>query len=149
GDVRSLALLAGRRLEPSAGVLVHVSGSAVAGDLVGLLAEQGFTVKRAVLYDARPVAALGEEAQAAIRSGDVAGVLFFSPRTAEAFVRLARSAKLVEALGGAVAFCISAAVAESAGAVPWRVVEVAERPEQAALVELVVEECHARQGVAR
>ncbi|HEV8678187.1 MAG TPA: uroporphyrinogen-III synthase, partial [Stellaceae bacterium] len=54
GDVAALAKLAAERLDPKAGALFHAAGSAVAGDLAGLLEQAGFTLRREMLYEARP-----------------------------------------------------------------------------------------------
>ena len=137
GDVAALAALAEARLDPAAGPLVHVSGSAVAGDLAGRLEAAGDAVRRAVLDAANPVAALSAEAVAALTGGAIDAVLLFSPRTAEWFVRLAAEASLTAALGDIRALCLSAAVAGEAGAVAWREVAVAARPDQAALLALI------------
>src|SRR5207244_9994252 len=58
GAVDDLARLVCARLDPAAGSLLHVAGSVVAGDLAGMLRDAGFTVERAVLYDARPATVL-------------------------------------------------------------------------------------------
>src|SRR5665213_2906202 len=58
GDVGDLARLVCGRLRPGGGRLLHVAGSAVAGDLAGRLGASGFAVERAVLYQAHAVAAL-------------------------------------------------------------------------------------------
>ena len=137
GDVAALAALAGARLDPAAGPLLHVSGSAVAGDLTGRLEAAGFAVRRAVLYAAHPVAALSAGATAALAGDAIDAVLLFSPRTAKWFVRLAREASLTAALGDVRALCLSAAVAGEAGAVVWREVAVAARPDQDALLALI------------
>lgn len=137
GDVAALADLAERHSDPNAGPLLHVSGSVVAGDLAGRLAARGFTVRRMALYEALPVSALSATAVAAFADGAIDAVLLFSPRTAKAFVSLAREAKLTAALASVRALCLSAAVAEAARAVSWREVCVAERPDQAALLALV------------
>src|SRR5271168_4100404 len=89
GDVGDLARLAAARLRPRDGPLLHVAGNVVAGDLVGLLRAHGFTVERRVLYEARATAALSPAAVDSLRAGAIAFALFFSPRTAEIFARLA------------------------------------------------------------
>ncbi len=137
GDVAALAVLAARRCGPRAGPLLHVSGSVVAGDLAGRLEARGFTVRRAVLYEAHPVSALSDAAVAALTDGVIDAVLLFSPRTARAFVALAQEANLTAALASTGALCLSEAVAEEARAVVWREVRVADRPDQAALLALV------------
>ncbi|MDH5748360.1 MAG: uroporphyrinogen-III synthase [Rhodospirillales bacterium] len=137
GDVQALAALVRDRLNPAAGALIHIAGSKVAGDLAGMLADAGFQVRRAVLYDARPARALSAAAAAAMRDGTVDGVLFYSPRTAAAFVDLVRAASLETAIGALSAFCLSSAVGREAEALRWARVVIAERPDQAALLAAV------------
>ncbi len=135
GDVKALAGLAVAGLAPNDGPLVHVSGSAVAGDLAVHLAANRFTVRRAVLYQARPVAALSPAAAAALNGGAIHAVLLFSPRTAASFVRLAGESSV--ALAGLRALCLSRAVADQAAAASWGAIEVAARPDQESLLALV------------
>src|SRR5262249_50092268 len=119
--------------------LVRAAGSAVAGDLSGLLEQAGFTVRRAVLYEAEPADQLSPATVTALANGTFDLVLFFSPRTAATFVALVRSAGegVVAGCRKATALCLSPAVAAALGALPWRAVEVATRPELPALLELV------------
>jgi uroporphyrinogen-III synthase len=136
GDVDDLARLAAARLRPGDGVLLHVAGSKVAGDLAGMLAQAGYTYRRSVLYDAKPVAALPHAAAAALADGTAAGVLLYSPRTAGLFRDLVLAAGLCGFLDGVTAFCLSANVAARAGA-GWRRVAVAAEPTERALMDAV------------
>ncbi|MCF3628059.1 uroporphyrinogen-III synthase [Thalassospiraceae bacterium LMO-SO8] len=138
GDVDDLARLAADRLRPGDGALLHVAGSKVAGDLAGMLAKAGYTYRRSVLYDARPVAALPQAAQAAIADGAAAGVLLYSPRTAALFRDLALAAGLEGFVENLTAFCLSANVAARAGA-GWRRVVVAVRPTEPSLIDAVAD----------
>src|SRR3990170_4070978 len=95
GDVRDLARLVKDRLDPAGGALFHAAGSAVAGDLSGLLAAAGFDLRRAAIYEAKPVTGLTAETRAALAGGAFDLVLFFSPRTAATFVRLANDTQVV------------------------------------------------------
>lgn len=146
GDVNALAALAARTLDPAAGVLLHVAGTTVAGDLSGLLAGQGFTVRRVSLYDARPARTLTAATAAALTGAQpdhrLDGVLIFSPRTARSFVSLVAEAGLTFRCRTVDAYCLSPAVAEAvctspSGPVSWRSVQVAARPDQDALLALV------------
>ncbi len=92
GAVGDLVALVSERLRPEAGRLLHVAGSLVAGDLAGELRARGFTVERAVLYEARPVGALTAATVRSLAAGIVDFALFFSPRTAAIFARLADQA---------------------------------------------------------
>jgi uroporphyrinogen-III synthase len=138
GDVADLARLVKRTCSPREGELLHVAGSAVAGDLTGLLEHDGFACRRVVLYDARPRDTLPEVGREALQGGTVEAAAFFSPRTASAFVAAARKAQIAEACGRLHALCLSEAVAHRLAGSPWRGVHVAAAPEQEALVELAV-----------
>src|SRR5260370_37190467 len=58
GNVADLARLVREKLRPDDGSLLHVAGTDIAGDLAGTLRADGFDIARAVLYEARPAAAL-------------------------------------------------------------------------------------------
>lgn len=139
GDVAALAALAIRRLDPAQGVLLHVAANEVAGDLASLLTAAGFTWRRAVLYRARTAETLSPATAAALESGALAGVLLYSPRTAATFARLIAAAGLRASCAGLQAFCLSAAVAAQARALPWARVVVAAVPTEAALLAEVAE----------
>ncbi|WP_342239891.1 uroporphyrinogen-III synthase [Inquilinus sp. OTU3971] len=134
GDGDDLADLARARLDPAAGVLLHPSGEEVARDLPALLAPAGFTVRRIVLYRARPAAALPSAAVAALTDPGLAGVVFFSPRTAKVFATLAARVELTHRLAGLTAVCLSPAVAQALDPSPWRAVRVADRPDSPSLL---------------
>lgn len=134
GDAADLARLVCGRLRPEAGRLVHVAGSAVAGDLAGDLRAAGFAVERLVLYEARPAAALSAAVVRALAAGLIDFALFFSPRTAAAFVRLADKAEIVAALEQMTALSISATADSSLGGVRFRERRVATMPHQTGLL---------------
>lgn len=143
GDVYALAGLVAARCRPEAGLLLHVAGSKLAGDLAGLLGQAGFSLRRETLYDAVPSVRLGDGTAELMRTHGLAGALFFSPRTARSFVRLVAEAGLADACRTVDAFCLSPAVAEAASTygdgqpMPWRSVRTAPRPEQEALLGLL------------
>ncbi len=134
GDVAALAELVRRRLDPAKGALFHAAGSVTAGDLAGSLQRSGFTIQRAVLYEAVRASAISPETAALMRQGHVNMVLFFSPRTAATFVTLARKAGLEGTCGGMVAVCLSPAVAEAVGVLPWRDLRSAASPRWPAML---------------
>lgn len=128
GDVDALATLVAAACRPEAGPLLHVAGEVVAGDLAGRLAEAGFAVQRAVLYRARPAAVLTQALKDTLARNRLAAALFFSPRTAQTFVRLIRTSGLEESCRGMAAICLSRAVADAIGGLPWRATAVAATP---------------------
>jgi len=134
GTVADLARLVARRLRPGSGPLVHAAGAAVAGDLAGALGAAGFTLHRAVLYDAVPASRLSRGTVDLMAHGRIALALFFSPRTAASFVRLAAAAELAGACRAMTAIALSPAVAASLAGLEWGAIGVAPSPNETALL---------------
>ena len=140
GDVGDLVRLAKARLDPAGGPVFHAAGSVVAGDLAGQLSEAGFTLRRVMLYEARPAESLSPETLATLAGHGFDLVLFFSPRTATTFVELLRKAddpRLLAGCAAADALCLSPAVAAAAQAIEWKSVRYAENPDLPSMLRLV------------
>ncbi len=140
GDAAALSRLVRDEADPAGGALLHVRGAHTAGDLAGDLSALGFTVREAVLYEARPAAQLSTGCTGALRDDALDGALFFSPRSAETFVNLVRMAGLEAAAARLDAYCFSDAVATAAGDLDWRRVVVSPRPDLEAMIGLLVPE---------
>jgi uroporphyrinogen-III synthase len=125
------------RCAPAGGALLHVRGSDVAADPLPLLRAAGFETRSAVLYEVRTPSAFSPHLERTMRQRAIGYALFFSPRTAQAFVRLADAAGLGPACGDIEACCLSAAVATGLEGVGWRAVRVSVRPRQEALLALL------------
>lgn len=135
GDVEALVTLVSARLKSDGGALVHASGHAVAGDLARRLTRLGFTVRSVPLYRAVAADGLGAVTVAAFQAGQIDAALFFSPRTAATFVRLAAAAGIGRYCVMTAAMALSPAVAAELQGLGWRRVAVAEEPTEAALLE--------------
>jgi uroporphyrinogen-III synthase len=137
GDVDALAALVAAQARPQDGALLHVAGSARAGDLQGLLQTAGFDVRRVVLYDSIAAGVLPDAVAAAFAAGQYDAVLFFSPRTAATFASLSLAAGCAGGAVSTLAACLSANVASAVAALPWRATQVAAEPREAALLALL------------
>jgi len=137
GDVEKLAALAADKLDSGLGPLLHVAGKVRAGDLKGLLEAQNFTVRRVVLYEAEAARRFSDEARIALEAGHIKGVLFYSPRTAEIFVELIKDAGLHEMTQSLTAYCLSANVADRLQGSNWKAIEIADRPDDEAMLALL------------
>jgi uroporphyrinogen-III synthase len=137
GDVGELARLVQRRLDPAGGRLLHVAGTSVAGDLAGALRAAGFSVERAVMYEARAAAAFDRATATALTDGGIDLALFFSPRTATIFARLAIAAEIADRLRRVTALSISPAADAALVRLGFRERIVAAAPSQAALLDRV------------
>lgn len=134
GNVSDLARLARQRLQPELGPLLHVCGSAIAGDLAEDLEASGFVVDRAVLYEAAPVHGFSAAAWQAFSAGRIDFALFFSPRTAAIFGRLIREAGITDTLRRVTAVSISAAADAALRELPFGGRYVAATPDQTSLL---------------
>ena len=135
GDVRDLARLVAQRVKGGASLL-YLAGADRAGDLAGSLSGQGFVVRTAVIYRAIAAAVLPSAVADALAGVD--GVLHFSRRSAEAFLRAVRDAGAGDdALRKPTHFCISANVAESLVAAGAADIRIAAEPTESALMALV------------
>lgn len=132
GAVDDLAKLVIGRLKPKGGALFHAAASVTAGDLQGLLEAAGFSVRRAVLYEAIEAGRLSDATRDLIARREIDAALFFSPRNAATFVRLAPG--LEEGCKHMVAVALSSAIAEKLTPLPWRRVAVAAAPNETALL---------------
>ena len=136
GDVEALARLAVQVLDPAAGALLHPAGSNIAGDLGAMVQAAGFTYRREVLYQAIKAETLPSDALSALSTGDVDGVVLYSPRTGAAFARLVDKAGAGAHLKAVSAYCLSGAVADQIKGLAWRKIYVATHPDQASLLAL-------------
>ena len=137
GNIKNLAILVKKSLNPADGPLIHIAGTHRAGDLAKILTAESFEIRREVLYEAKAVNKLGPKTSEALKNKKIDGVLFFSPRTASLFCQFVTKAKLFEKCRPLNAFCLSAAVAKEAKMLPWASVIVAKTPNNIALLDTI------------
>jgi uroporphyrinogen-III synthase len=137
-DVAALARVIAASLPASRSPLLYLAGEDRAGDLAEALAAHGIPVHTVVAYRAVMADALPEPAAQALAAGEIDGVLHFSRRSAEAYLACCRRAGLAESALAPVQYCLSAQVAEPLAAAGAARVRLADRPEEPALLELLV-----------
>jgi uroporphyrinogen-III synthase len=137
GDVDSLAALIACRADPEDGKFIHVAGSHVAGDLAGRLSQSGFTLDRAVLYEARTAKELSPGLTALLDQGGLDLATFFSPRTAATFVTLVRTCGRESRCAGIAAYGLSGAVIGELSGLAWRSLSAAASPDLGALLAAI------------
>ena len=136
GDAHDLIGIVARELIGAAAPLLYLAGEERSGDLGTELARHGLKTRTAAVYRATAAERLPTEVEQAIAAGEVVGVLHYSRRTAETFVRCAAASGLQDRALALVQFCLSAQVAEPLlGACTG--VRIAPRPEEGALLELI------------
>jgi len=135
GTIEDLARLIASRSLASAGTILHISGSVVARDLGALLAPAGLAINRAILYESLHAVRLQAETRALLADGSIPAALFFSPRTAQAFVSLVADANMASSMGSVTALTLSPAVADALAPLPFAQVIAAARPTTDALLD--------------
>lgn len=138
GDITALAALARRCCRRDGGLLVHVAGDVIAGDLRAELAADGFAIERYILYRALARTSLSMVTQIALRNAMIEGVLLYSPRSAAIFTDLVARADLQQSARRPAYYCLSPAVAkivtQNFGKVQCH---IAATPSEASLLELI------------
>jgi uroporphyrinogen-III synthase len=130
GDINDLAKLIRKMVDPAGGTLFHPAARKTAGDLGQMLLADGYRVDRQTVYEAQESNTLPEDVIEALRGHHVEAILFFSPRTAETFVKLVHSYKLERDLAGTSAICLSPAVQSKISDLTWHRTCVASQPTQ-------------------
>lgn len=111
GDVSGVVEFVISNLDPNAGDLLYASGEKTSGDLVGQLTAKGFGVRRTVLYKAKRARQLPLIAEQQIETGQVDGVLLYSPRTAKIWLSVTQGVISPARLSELHYYCLSANVA--------------------------------------
>lgn len=136
GDAGDLARLVVATQSPAAGILLLASGRGQGRPLAAALREAGFKVLHRIVYAAAPVAALSPAAVDALKQGSLTS-MFFSTETARHFVWLLQEAGLADTVRDSEAVAISRRVGVALGALPWRRIRVAVRPNQDEMLALL------------
>ncbi len=131
-DAAALAETVTLACDPSRGKLLQLSGEGVGLGLLAALRGRGFQVVRRVAYAARAASSLPPDAWAALTRRELHAALFFSPATAQAFVRMVqrRGPEATMSLASVTAIAISPTTAAALTLLPWKDIRVASRPNQ-------------------
>lgn len=130
-----LPLLRARYRQPSR--FLYLAGRDRQCELENALRSAGHKITIVETYEARPASALTQEAVAAIASGEVGAVLYYSKRSAEIFLALAHAAGVMERLGEMTHLALSAEVAAPLQGEAFSQVLCAKKPDEEHLLRLL------------
>ena len=117
--------------------LLYLAGADRTGDVAGVLTEAGVPVETAVVYRAVMVKELPMAVRTALAAGAIDGILHFSRRSADVYVKCALSARMLDSALAPTQYCLAPQVAEPLAAAGAKKIAVAPRPEEAALLDLL------------
>jgi uroporphyrinogen-III synthase len=143
GTAQELVVHIVSALDPAAGLLLHLAGDVLAGDLKGALEEHGFRVLQPQVYRMLPATALSEDTVEQLAMGEIDGVILLSPRTAQVYAALMRKQGLASVARKAMHFCLSPAVArplESLGTIRVQIAEIPRLGEVVALIDAAAQQ---------
>lgn len=124
--------------DPSATrIMLHPRGQEVVRDLSSQIDNPALRMEEVVCYRAQDASALPPRAVDLLKTKRVYAALFFSARSAQAFLRLADAAGCTPSLSAVGALCLSPRVVESARTVSWREIRVAGRPDRDGMLALL------------
>lgn len=136
GGMDELTRLAAGRLTHGARLL-YLAGAERSGDLAGDLAARNFAVQTVVVYRALAADVLPPAAAEALAAG-IDGVLHFSKRSAEAYIKVALAGGFADSgINNPVHFCLSVPVGEPLTQAGAAKVRIAASPDEAALIALI------------
>jgi uroporphyrinogen-III synthase len=102
----------------------HIGGSVVHVDLAEALMQLGFKADRIIIYETEAAQSLSSEAENVMSAGLVQQIPFFSLRTAEVFIDIAKKSEWADKLGRITAMAHSEAIARSLRQINWKEVIV-------------------------
>jgi uroporphyrinogen-III synthase len=137
GDAHDLVGIVMREMAGASLPLLYLAGEDRSVDLAQQLGRHGLTVRTAVVYRAVAAERLPPEAEQAIAAGALDGVLHYSRRSAEAFLRCADAAGLRKRALASTHFCLSTQVAAPLDEAGAAAIRVASQPDEDALLELI------------
>lgn len=123
--------------DPVAGLLVHLAGDTLAGDLKGELELHGFRVEQPVVYRMHAARALSEDTVEQLAMGEIEGVILMSPQTATIYATLMRKQGLGAVARTLTHFCLSEAVARRLEPLGGVRVETADSPSLEEVLALI------------
>lgn len=135
GDAGDLARLAAEHLAGARAPLLYLAGEERSGNLASALGVKGMKVHTVVAYRAVKAESFPAEARAALEQGRIDAVLHFSRRSVESYIACGDS--IAAPALAPVHYCLSARAAEPLRHAGATRIEVAEQPDEAALLALV------------
>lgn len=98
----------------------HICGSVVHVDLADALTKLGFKADKLIVYETEAAQSLISEAETIMQAGLIQQIPFFSLRTAEVFIELAKKSEWADQLSGVTALAHSEAIARILKQLSWK-----------------------------
>ena len=137
GDGGDLARLIGEKISDRGNPLLYLAGDDRARDMAAELAPHGLRLDTVVVYRANAARHLAPHVAAAMRAGEIDGVLHYSRRSTAIFVDCVQAAQAEAAASRLRHFCLSARASEPLAAINAKSILVAQKADESAMLALV------------
>lgn len=128
GTTEELLKCVRERAGQNNGILYHLSGEIIKGDMVDTLRQIGFQAERHVVYRIQDAVNLPTALCAKLKTHTISHVIFCSPRTTITFTKLLKESRLENVTCSMTALCLSQEVAEKAASLQWKNVWISTQP---------------------
>ena len=140
GTSAELLALIIKTAAPHKGILWHLPGREVKGDIVESLKIAGFEAKRQIVYEIEDVTELPSSLCSDLRNQKFSHVIFCSPRTTNIFVTLLKKLALEKSSCKMNALCLSQEIGKKASSLNWKKLWISPRPNMNDLMRYFNEE---------
>ena len=128
GTSKELTKLILNHAQREKGILWHLSGEVVKGNIVKELRAKGFKAERHIVYHIQDAENIPASLLSDLQNQKISHVMFFSPRTTTIFVNLINKNGLEKVAHQITALCLSQAVAEKAKLLEWKKMWISPQP---------------------
>jgi len=110
------------------GILWHLSGETIRGNIVESLNFAGFEAKRQIVYRIEDIVTLPSSLLTELNNHFISHVIFCSPRTTTVFVSLLKNKKLEKIACKITALCLSQDIGKQASDLKWKKLWISPKP---------------------
>ncbi|MGE4350782.1 MAG: uroporphyrinogen-III synthase [Bdellovibrionales bacterium] len=125
--------------EPSDKILLHLGGENLSAQPAQAFAQAGRDYRHWSLYRTDAVKNLTAESRRWLQGSEKGAVLFYSPRTAETFVKLIKQDKLEACCKQLIAIGLSPVVTHALGPLEWRHCRASEQATEESLIQALTQ----------
>ncbi len=142
GRTQELIDLVLRHTHPKKGILCHLSGEVMKGNIVKELRAKGFEAERHIVYRIQEAKNFSETLLFDLQNKKISHVMFFSPHTTTIFVNLINKNAFERIVSRMTAVCLSHEVAEKARSLGWQKIWISPQPAAQNMMGYFDEEKH-------
>lgn len=128
GTSQELINLIIKKAERDKGILWHLSGEMVKGNIVESLKSAGFEAKRQIVYRIEDLIDFPSSLYEKLKNGTISHLLFCSPRTTTCFINLLKKNKIEKSSCHMISLCLSEDIGEKALGLKWKKLWVSPKP---------------------